>query len=87
MSGRRRAVFPKGVEMDSAIIKRTVTLNGRKSSITLEDEFWDGLKEIAGKRGVGVSQLVSEISTGRARANLSSTLRVFVLRHYKTRPA
>lgn len=70
--------------MESGITKRSVSLNGRKTSVSLEDEFWGGLKAIADQRGMRVSQLIAEISSERERENLSSTLRVFVLDYYKT---
>jgi predicted DNA-binding ribbon-helix-helix protein len=68
----------------SSIAKRTVTLNGRRSSISLEQAFWDGLKEIAVRRGVSVSKLVTGINFERQHANLSSAVRLFVLGHYQS---
>ena len=49
----------------------------------LEREFWDGLKEIAVGRGVSVSALVTSINSEQRHGNLSSAVRVFVLRHYR----
>ena len=75
-----------GVERQgSSIAKRTIEVDGRKTSITLEPEFWGGLKEIAVGRGVTVSELVTSINSERRDANLSSAVRVFVLRHYQSR--
>jgi predicted DNA-binding ribbon-helix-helix protein len=68
--------------MKSAVIKRSVFL-GRKTSISLEEEFWRALQEIADKRGQTVSQLVTTINADRKFANLSSTLRLLVLDFYK----
>ncbi|MCR9256286.1 MAG: ribbon-helix-helix domain-containing protein [Alphaproteobacteria bacterium] len=59
--------------------KHSVTLAGHRTSITLEDAFWDGLKRIAADRGCSPVQLVTEIDAART-GNLSSALRVFVLR-------
>ena len=67
----------------SSIANRRIILNGRKSCITLEPEFWDGLKDIAVARGVTVSALVTSIMSEQRHANLSSAVRVFVLRHYQ----
>lgn len=60
--------------------KRSVTLKGHRTSISLEPEFWSGLEAIATKRRSSVQKLVEEIDLGRGNANLSSALRVFVLK-------
>jgi len=65
--------------------RHTIRVDGRKTGISLEPEFWEGLKEIAVGRGVTVSELVSDINSERRHANLSSAVRVFVLRHYRAR--
>ena len=59
--------------------KRTVTIAGRKTSITLENAFWDSLREIAIQRDMAVSDLVASINADRQYKNLSSAVRVFVL--------
>jgi predicted DNA-binding ribbon-helix-helix protein len=69
--------------MKSRIIKRTVVIGGRKTSITLEDAFWSGLKEIAQAKGATVAQTVTEIDTTRQQKNLSSAIRLFVLGHIR----
>jgi predicted DNA-binding ribbon-helix-helix protein len=58
------------------------TLVGRKTSVTLEDEFWTALKEIATTQNVGISLLISTIDSQRQNNNLSSAIRVHVLNHY-----
>jgi len=68
--------------MKSAVIKRSVLIDGRKTSISLEDEFWDGLREIAGHSKLGLSRLVEQIDENRNNINLSSAIRVFVFRHF-----
>ena len=67
----------------SRIIKRSITRNGHKSSVSLEDQFWDCLHEIAKSKMLTVSQLVDEIDHHRNTNNLSSTIRVFVLEYYE----
>ena len=67
--------------MKSAIVKRSVSLAGHKTSISLEDAFWNYLREIADSRGVSVSVLVSEIQAQDRQTNLSSAIRLFVLEH------
>ena len=54
-----------------------------KTSISLEDEFWESLREIAKGRGEPISKLIAGIEEGRQFANLSSAIRLFVLRHYR----
>ena len=73
--------------MKSPIVKRSVLLAGRKSSVSLEDEFWTTLKEIAGDRHVTMSELVSGIDKQRQHGNLSSALRLFVLDYYRGKAA
>ena len=73
--------------MRSAIVKRSIVIAGHKTSVTLEDEFWSALKEIARSRKVTLSDLVAEVDTHRRQANLSSAIRVFVLNHYRARIA
>ena len=71
------------MERKSAVVKRSIALGGRKTSITLEEQFWVALKGIAFDRGMPIKSLVAEIESNRDRSNLSSTLRVYVLEHYK----
>jgi predicted DNA-binding ribbon-helix-helix protein len=69
--------------MRSAIVKRSIVIAGHKTSVTLEDGFWKALKEIAGGRGMTLSDLVAAIDSERKHANLSSAVRLFVLDHYR----
>jgi predicted DNA-binding ribbon-helix-helix protein len=71
------------MKMQSSVIKRSIVLAGRKTSISLEDGFWDGLREIAERRGESLSKLVSSIDAGRQFSNLSSAIRLFVLGFYQ----
>lgn len=72
---------PSKVEtgMSGEIKKRSIVIDGHKTSVSLEAEFWQSLKQIAAKRGVRLNALVAEIDRARS-GNLSSALRVFVLR-------
>jgi predicted DNA-binding ribbon-helix-helix protein len=63
----------------SGIVKRSVSIAGHRTSVTLEAPFWDALKEIAGQRGSSVQQLIGTIDAGRGEQNLSSAIRLFVL--------
>src|SRR5215471_15247215 len=73
----------RGQAMKSLIIKRSITLGGRKTSISLEDAFWCALKEIAGGRDVTLSDLIAIIDADRQHNNLSSAIRQFVLSFYR----
>lgn len=69
--------------MKSVVIKRSVYIDGRKTSISLEDEFWEALREIADQSKLGLSKLVGQIDHDRNNINLSSAIRVFVFRHFR----
>ena len=69
--------------MKSLVCKRSIAISGYKTSISLEDAFWNALKEIAEARNTRVSELVAAINSERQHDNLSSTLRVFVLEFYR----
>ncbi len=64
-------------------VKRSIVIAGRKTSITLEDAFWNGLKEIAGGRNITLSDLVAAIDSERPHVNRSSAIRLFVLDFYR----
>ena len=70
--------------MKSPVVKRSVIVGGHKTSVSLEESFWSGMKDIAGQRGMTLSELVSEIDTNRQQGNLSSAIRLFVLDHFKS---
>src|SRR5262245_56223353 len=73
-----------GVFMKSTVVKRSIVVAGHKTSVSLEDAFWNGLKEIARERRMTLSALVAEIDAQRKLGNLSSALRLFVLDFYRT---
>jgi predicted DNA-binding ribbon-helix-helix protein len=68
--------------MKSSIAKRSIVVGGHKTSISLEDAFWNELKMIAGEGEMTLSELVSSIDVARVHGNLSSAIRLFVLSHY-----
>jgi predicted DNA-binding ribbon-helix-helix protein len=70
--------------MKSPVVKRSIVLAGHKTSVSLEDAFWQGVKEIAAKRRTTLSDLVASIDSERKHGNLSSALRLFVLDHYRS---
>jgi len=65
--------------MKSAITKRSVVIGGHKTSVSLEEPFWNAVREIAGSQQITVSSLLRQIDLERRNSNLSSAIRVFVL--------
>lgn len=59
--------------------KRSVTIAGHTTSVSLEDAFWHQLKCIAYQRSVSVNQLIAQIDTNRNTQNLSSAIRLYIL--------
>ena len=69
--------------MKSPVVKRSIVIAGHKTSVSLEDAFWDALKEIATVRNATLSEVVAGIDASRSQGNLSSAIRLFVLDHYR----
>ena len=78
MVGRTR----RGMLVRSANVKRSIIINGHRTSISLEDPFWDGTKKIAAELGKTLAALVGEIDGDRQNCNLSSAVRTFVLNYF-----
>lgn len=71
----------------SAVVKRSVTIRGHRTSVSLERPFFEALHDIAAERNLPFAALVAHIDAERSNdENLSSALRVFVLDHYRRRP-
>lgn len=68
--------------MGDGIGKRSMKISGHRTSISLEDPFWQALRDIALDRNISLSALVAEID-GARDGNLSSAIRVYVLNHYR----
>ncbi|HSI40669.1 MAG TPA: ribbon-helix-helix domain-containing protein [Xanthobacteraceae bacterium] len=69
--------------MKSPVVKRSIVIAGHKTSVSLEDQFWDALKEIAASRRSTLSEIVASIDTDRNQGNLSSAIRLYVLGHFR----
>ena len=70
--------------MTARPVKRSLTLRGHRTSVSLEEPFWDALREIATERGMAVAALATEIDERRGTdAGLASAIRVFVLEHVR----
>jgi predicted DNA-binding ribbon-helix-helix protein len=83
---RKRFIAPAVLgetTMKSLVIKRSIVIAGRKTSVGLEDAFWNGLKEIAKWRDETLSNLIASIDADRKHANLSSAIRLYVLAFYQ----
>ena len=70
--------------MKSPVVKRSIVIAGHKTSVSLEDAFWEALKEIAARRDATLSDLVANIDASRNHGNLSSAIRLFVLEHFRS---
>jgi predicted DNA-binding ribbon-helix-helix protein len=69
--------------MKSSVVKRSVVINGHKTSVSLEDAFWTEAKNIAHTQQTTLSELVTKIDVTREQGNLSSAIRLFVLDHFR----
>ena len=71
--------------MSKAPQKRSLTIAGHRTSISLDQPFWDALKDIAAEEGTSVSALVVEIDRQRGAMGLSAAIRIRILTYYKSR--
>jgi len=69
--------------MKSSVVKRSIVIDGHKTSVSLEDAFWSDLKNIASSQSMTLSELVGGIDAARRQNNLSSAIRLFVLEHFQ----
>ena len=70
--------------MSGRPVKRSLTLRGHRTSVSLEDTFWRAFRDIAAERNVPINALAAEIDEGRGmEIGLASAIRVFVLEHYR----
>jgi predicted DNA-binding ribbon-helix-helix protein len=64
-------------------VKRSFTIAGHRTSISLEGEFWEALRTAAAAQEVPVARLIARIDAGRGASGLSSAVRVWVLAYYR----
>ncbi|MBS0245447.1 MAG: ribbon-helix-helix domain-containing protein [Proteobacteria bacterium] len=69
----------------SLVVKRSIVIGGHKTSVSLEDAFWQELKRIAGHQRVTLSSVIGSIDMRRQEGNLSSAIRLFVLEQARAR--
>src|ERR1700723_4165085 len=86
LHGAKSILFPsqEDFDMQSPIVKRSIVVGGHKTSVSLEEAFWNCMKEISGESGKTLSELVSEIDGCRQQGNRSSAIRLFVLDYFRT---
>jgi len=70
---------------DGRPAKRSLTLKGHRTSVSLEDVFWRAFRDIAAAEGTTINGLAAEIDAGRGDVGLASAIRVFVLRRFMNR--
>lgn len=70
-----------GGYLKSRVLKRSIVVGRHKTSVSLEDVFWNELRAIAQSSGLHLSQLVARIDAERQHGNLSSAIRLFVFEH------
>ena len=81
--GEGRDAAAEGRDAAAALTKRSLTVAGHRTSVSLEDAFWSALRDIAASRGLAVAALVAEVDRVRGPSNLSSALRIFVLARFR----
>ncbi|MBN2905998.1 MAG: ribbon-helix-helix domain-containing protein [Rhodobacteraceae bacterium] len=70
--------------MNGRPVKRSLTLKGHRTSVSLEDAFWQAFRDIAAEKGMPINALAAEIDADRGmEVGLASAIRVYVLRHYR----
>jgi predicted DNA-binding ribbon-helix-helix protein len=69
--------------MKSLVLKHSILVAGHRTSISLEDAFWQALKNIACERDINLAEIVARVDAERQQSNLSSAIRLFVLNFYR----
>ena len=71
--------------MKSRVVKRSIMIAGHRTSVSMEEAFWQALKDIALSRKTTLCELVASVDSIREHSNLSSAIRLFVLDHFQAR--
>jgi predicted DNA-binding ribbon-helix-helix protein len=79
----KRTALQQEVTMQTVIVKRSIVIAGHKTSVSLEDAFWNSLKDIGRSSDQTLSEIVGDIDARRLNGNLSSAIRLFVLGHFR----
>lgn len=75
---------PEQARQTDPVRKRSVIVSGHRTSVSLEETFWEALAELAGERGISINHLVTEIDRDNPN-NLSSAIRVYTMRTFRER--
>ena len=86
LAGPRNMAARAGDATVASPVKRSFSIAGHKTSISLEGPFWDALREAALSEGLSMAELVRRIDTTRDGGNLSSAVRVWLLAYYRSTP-
>ena len=78
------ASIPTRQRKNTTVVKRSIELARHKTSVSLENQFWEALGEIARKRNIPIAVLIEQIDNNRIGSNLSSSISMFVLSYFKT---
>ncbi len=85
--GSHAPTTPMPVDPANArVIKRSLAIAGHRTSVSLEEAFWRGLRRVAARRGISVNALAAMVDAARGEANLSSAIRVYVLEAESAEP-
>ena len=67
----------------SALVSRNVRIDGHRTSVRLEPDMWEALREICGREEVSIGEICSEVNRSRDTAGFTSSVRVFILNYYR----
>ncbi len=74
--------------MSGRPVKHSLTLRGHRTSVSLEDEFWQAFRDISADKGISINVLAAEIDVDRGtEMGLASAIRIYVLRHFRAVPS
>lgn len=72
--------------MSARPIKRSLTLRGHRTSVSLEEDFWRAFREIAAEKSLAINELAAQIDADRdMETGLATAIRLYILNHYKCR--
>lgn len=72
--------------MSARPVKRSLTLRGHRTSVSLEDDFWRAFREISEEKSLPINELAAQIDAERdMETGLATAIRLYVLNHYKNR--
>lgn len=73
-----------GASTDSTLVSRNIVVEGRRTSVRLEQEMWDAIREIAVREGVSIHDICTMVDAERRESSLTAGLRVFIMSYFRT---